>query len=637
MIQESHKETLGFQTEVMQLLDLMIHSLYSNKEIFLRELISNASDAVDKLRFEALSNSALSEGDTDFKIAVSYDKAARTITVADNGIGMSRQEVIDNIGTIAKSGTQEFFKALTGDQRKDANLIGQFGVGFYSSFVVADRVTLTTRRAGLAPDDAVRWESTGQGTYTIEPATQEHHGTEVVLHLREGEDDLLDGYRLRTIIRKYSDHISLPIVMPVEKSTSTETEADAESPSATEETVNRASALWSRPRAEITDEEYAEFYRHIAHEFGEPLAHVHSHMEGRYEYTLLLYIPEHAPFDLWNRGSRYGVKLYVRRVFIMDDAEQLMPPYLRFVRGVVDSSDLPLNVSREILQNNRVVESIRAGAIKKVLDLLKEMADTTPEKYQTFWKEFGNVIKEGVIEDHANRDAIARLLRFASTETSAETQHVSLENYVARMKDGQDKIYYLTAESFAGAKSSPLLEVFKKKGIEVLLLTDMIDSWVVTHLHEFDGKTLQSVAKGGLDLDKLADEQEKEEQAKDVAEFGSLTTRLKTALAERVKEVRVSTRLTDSPVCLVVDDHDLDTNLVRILQATGQSVPAGPPIMEINPHHPLLARVNRETDPGRLDSWAAILFDEAVLNDGGKLDDPAAFVTRLNDVLVSLG
>jgi len=622
------KETLGFQAEVKQLLDLMIHSLYSNKEIFLRELISNASDAIDKFRFEALSDATLYEDDTELKIHVSFNKEARTVTVSDNGIGMSRDEVIENIGTIAKSGTREFFQALTGDQRKDANLIGQFGVGFYSSFIVADKVTLLTRRAGLGAEHGILWESDGQGEYTLETVEKLGRGTEVTLHLREGEDELLSDYGLRSIIHKYSDHISLPIVM---KRESTEPDQPAE-----EETVNKASALWARSKNEITDEEYNEFYKHVAHDFTEPLARVHSRMEGKYEYTLLLYLPSRAPFDLWNRGSRHGVKLYVRRVFIMDDAEQLMPSYLRFVRGVIDSNDLPLNVSREILQNNKIIESIRAGAVKKVLDLLKTLAVSEKEKYATFWKEFGRALKEGVAEDTANQETIAKLLRFSTTATSSEVQDVSLEDYVSRMKEGQDKIYYITADTFAAAKNSPLLEIFRKKGIEVLLLSDIVDNWLVSNLFEFNGKPLQSIARGEVDLSKLEDQQEKEEQEKIAGEFKDLTTRLKDALKTKVKEVRVTSRLTTSPACLVADEHDLDANLKRLLKASGQKIPDSPPIFEINPQHPLLVRLKDETDQSRFEDWSSILFEQAILSDGGQLEDPVSFVNRLNDLLVAL-
>ncbi len=628
MSTETHKETLGFQAEVKQLLDLMIHSLYSNKEIFLRELISNASDAEDKLRFEALSNSALYEDDSELKIRISYSKEDRTITIADNGIGMSRDEVVENIGTIAKSGTREFFQSLTGDQRKDANLIGQFGVGFYSAFIVADRVTLTTRRAGLPADQGVRWESTGQGDYTLENLDKPGRGTEVTLHLREGEDEFLSGYQLRTIIRKYSDHITLPILMLAE------TSEEGQEP--TEETVNQAAALWARSKNEITKEEYTEFYKHVGHDFTDPLAYVHSRMEGKYEYTLLLYIPARAPFDMWNRDSRHGVKLYVRRVFIMDDAEKLMPGYLRFVKGVIDSNDLPLNVSREILQHNKIMEGIRAGAVKKVLSMLEDLAANEKEKYATFWKEFGRAFKEGVDEDQSNRDTVARLLRFTTTNSTSETQDVSLDEYISRMKEGQDKIYYLTADTYVAAKSSPLLEIFRKKGIEVLLLSDVVDNWVVGSLTEYQGKQLQSVAKGEMDLTKLEDEQEKEQYEKTATEYKELTERIKTALSEKVKEVRVTNRLTTSPACLVADEFGLDASFERILKAAGQKLPSSKPIFEINPQHAIINRMREEADQSRFDDWSAILFDQAVLSDGGQLEDPMGYVTRLNELLVSL-
>lgn len=623
MTVEAHKETLGFQAEVKQLLDLMIHSLYSNKEIFLRELISNASDAIDKLRFEALSDSALYENDPDFKIRVSFDKEARTITVSDNGIGMTRDEVIENIGTIAKSGTREFFQALTGDQRKDASLIGQFGVGFYSSFIVADKVTLTTRRAGFGPEHGVRWESNGEGEYTLETIDHPGRGTEVTLHLRADEDELLSNYQLRSIITKYSDHISLPIVMKVEGKEE-------------EETVNRASALWSRSKNEISDEEYNEFYKHVAHDFTEPLARVHSRMEGKYEYTLLLYVPSRAPFDMWNSNRRYGVKLYVRRVFIMDDAEQLMPPYLRFVRGVVDSNDLPLNVSREILQHNRVIETIKAGATKKVLGLLEDMAANQPEKYASFWKEFGRVLKEGVAEDSSNKDTIAKLLRFSTTHTDNEDQNVTLEEYISRMKEGQDKIFYITADSFAAAKNSPLLEIFRKKGIEVLLLSDIIDNWLVSNLFEFQGKQLQSVSRGEVDLSKLEEPEEKAQHEKATSEFKDLLERIKSKLGDKVKDVRLTNRLTSSPACLVADENDLDSSFLRILKAAGQKVPESKQILEINPEHPILARMRNEVDDQRFDDWSQILFEQAVLSDSGQLQDPVSFVNRLNGLLVAL-
>jgi molecular chaperone HtpG len=627
------KETLGFQAEVKQLLNLLAHSLYSQKEIFLRELISNASDACDKLRFEAMGDPVLYENDPDLYIRVTYDKAARTITVADNGIGMSRQEVIENIGTIAKSGTREFLERLTGDQARDAHLIGQFGVGFYSSFIVADRVTLITRRAGLTPEHGVRWESTGEGEYTIETVERPQRGTEVILHLREGEDDLLSGERLRAIIRKYSDHITLPIRMPKE-----EWDKDRREylPKGEDETVNRASALWTRPKGEISREQYEEFYKHVAHDVEPPLAWVHARMEGKTEYTLLLYIPSRAPFDLGDREHRRGVKLYVRRVFIMDDAEQLVPYYLRFVRGVVDAADLPLNVSREMLQQSKDIETIRAGCVRRVLGLLEELAQNEPEKYAVFWREFGRVLKEGVGEDPANRDRIARLLRFASTHADADAQTVSLADYVSRMKEGQEKIYYLTAESFPAARNSPHLEVFRKKGVEVLLLYDRVDEWVVANLPAFEGKPLQSVAKGELDLGKLEDEAERKGREREERESRELVSRLQGALGERVKEVRVSHRLTESPACLVVDAHAIGMNLERLLKLAGQKVPPARPILEINPRHPLVERLKKEPPGDRFTDWAHLLFEQALLAEGGQLDDPGAFVRRLNQLMLAL-
>lgn len=631
MTVEAHKETLGFQTEVKQLLQLMIHSLYSNKEIFLRELISNASDAVDKLRFEALADDALFEGDSDFRIRVTYDKDARIITVTDNGIGMNRQEVIDHIGTIAKSGTAKFLESLTGDQAKDAQLIGQFGVGFYSTFTVADRVTLTTRRAGLTAEHGVRWESTGEGEYTLETVEQLTHGTEVVLHLHEGDDEFLDGFRLRNITCKYSDHITLPILMPKENSGE-----DADKPTEPEwETVNRASALWARPRNEITEEEYKEFYKHIAHDFEDPLAWTHSHVEGKYEYTSLLCLPARAPFDLWNREQqRHGIKLYVRRVFVMDDAEQLMPNYLRFVRGVIDSSDLPLNVSREILQRNKAIDNIRAGSVKKILDLLENMAKNDTEKYVIFWREFGQVLKEGPGEDFANREKIAGLLRFSSTFSDSEEQAVSLTDYVGRMKEGQKDIYYVSAESFAAAKSSPHLEIFRKKEIEVLLLSDRVDEWLVSSLNEFDGKPLKSVTQGELDLGELGDKEEKVEQEKVGKEYAEVIEKIKTTLGDAVNTVRLTQRLTDSPTCLVSGEQDMSGNLERILKAAGQHVPDNKPTLELNPEHPLLHKLKQETDARCFDDLAWVLFDQAMLTEGGQLDDPTSFVKRLNELLL---
>jgi molecular chaperone HtpG len=629
----STKETLGFQAEVKQLLDLMIHSLYSNKEIFLRELISNASDACDKLRFEAMTDAALFESDGELKIRVTFDKAARTITVADNGIGMSRDEVVANIGTIAKSGTHEFFKSLTGDQAKDAHLIGQFGVGFYSSFIVADRVTLVTRRAGMGAEHGVRWESDGQGEYSLETVDKPARGTEVTLHLREGEDDLLSGYRLRSIIRKYSDHITLPILMQKE-----EWDKDKNENVLKEETeqVNQASALWARPKSEITDEQYQEFYKHVSHDFEAPLTWGHARVEGKTEYTQLLYIPAHAPFDLWDRDHRHGVKLYVRRVFIMDDAEHLMPAYLRFVRGVIDSNDLPLNVSREILQESKVVETIKAGSVKRVLGLLEDMAENDKDKYTKVWKEFGRVLKEGPGEDFANRERIAKLLRFSSTQNDSVDQTVSLADYISRMKEGQDKIYYITADTFAAAKNSPHLEIFRKKSIEVLLLHERVDEWLSSNLTEFEGKHLQSVAKGDLDLGKLADEAEKKEQEEQAGEFKELTDKIQKVLGEQVKEVRVTHRLTASPACLVSDQYGMSMNLERMLKAAGQNVPTAKPILEVNPTHPIVQGLKYEPDEIRFGDWSHILFDQALLAEGGQLEDPGTFVKRLNELMLAL-
>ena len=633
MSETTQRETLGFQAEVKQLLDLMIHSLYSNKEIFLRELISNASDAADKLRFEAIATPALYGDDPELRIRVSFDKAARTVTIADNGIGMSRDEVIGNIGTIAKSGTREFFDALTGDQARDANLIGQFGVGFYSAFIVADRVTLETRRAGLDPDQGVRWESSGGGDYTIEPADLPQRGTAVTLHLREGEDEFLAGWKLRDVLRRYSDHITLPIVMKKEqwdeaKSEQVTTDED--------EQVNQASALWARPRTEITREQYEAFYQHVAHDHEAPLAWTHARVEGRQEYTELLFIPARAPFDLWDRDHRRGVKLYVRRVFIMDDAEQLLPAYLRFVRGVIDSADLPLNVSREILQQSRDVEAIRSGSVKKVLGVLDDLAANEQEKYTTFWSEFGRVLKEGIGEDVGNRERIARLLRFASTHLDTDVQSVSFADYIARMKEGQDRIYFITADSFAAVKNSPHLEVFRKKGVEVLLLSDRIDEWVVSHLTEVEGKTLQSVAKGDLDLGKLEDEQEKASKQQTVEEYKDLIERIGKALGGQTREVRVTHRLTESPACLVADEHGMGNNLERLLKAAGQKVPDSKPVLEINPMHPLVRRLKAEVAGTRFDDWSHILFDQALLAEGGQLEDPGTFVKRINSLLLDL-
>ena len=626
----ANRETMGFQTEVKQLLQLMIHSLYSNREIFLRELVSNASDACDKLRFEGLHNAALFEDDSELAIRIAYDKTARTLTIGDNGIGMNRDEVISNLGTIAKSGTREFFSSLSGDQQKDANLIGQFGVGFYSAFIVADKVVVLTRRAGEHPDQGVRWESDGGGEFDIEMVNKPARGTEITLHLREGQDDLLAGYKLREIIRKYSNHIVQPILMKKE-----EWKDGAQQIGDEDETVNQASALWARSKNDISEDEYKEFYKHVGHDYDEPLAWSHARVEGRQEYTQLLYIPTHAPFDLWDRNARHGIKLYVRRVFIMDDAEQLMPLYLRFVRGVVDSADLPLNVSREILQESKDIEAIRKGCTGKVLGLLADMAEKEPEKYTTFWNEFGRVLKEGVGEDFANKDKIAGLLRFATTHSDTADETVSFADYIARMKEGQDKIYYVSAEAFNAAKNSPHLEVFRKKGIEVLLFSERVDEWMLSYLTEFDGKQLASVAKGDLDLGKLEDEAEKKAQEKEADEFKPLVEKIKASLGGRVKEVRVTHRLTDSPACLVADEHDPSGNLARMLKAAGQKVPDSQPILEINPKHPVVLRLKSEEK--RFDDWAAVLFDQAQLAEGGQLDDPAAFVKRINQLMLEMG
>lgn len=631
---ESFKpETMGFQAEVKQLLQLMIHSLYSNKEIFLRELISNASDAADKLRFEAINDASLYGDDSELKIRVTLDKAARTITIADNGIGMSREEAISHLGTIAKSGTKEFFGKLSGDQQKDAALIGQFGVGFYSGFIVADKITVDTRRAGLAASDAVRWESAGEGDFTVTAIDKADRGTSITLHLREGEDELLSGWKIKSIITKYSDHISLPIQMLKEewdeekKDMVTKDEWD---------NVNQASAIWTRSKSDITDEQYKEFYKHVSHDYSDPLNWTHNKVEGRSEYTQLLYIPLRAPFDLWDRNKRGGLKLYVKRVFIMDDAEQLLPIYLRFVKGVVDSADLPLNVSREILQESRDVKAIREGCTKRVLGMLEELANSDEQadkdKYSSFWKEFGQVLKEGIGEDAPNKERIAKLLRFASTHQDSTEQSVSLADYLSRAKEGQDKIYFVTAESYTAAKNSPHLEIFKKKGVEVLLLTDRVDEWMLSFLTEFDGKELQSVAKGGLDLGQLEDEAEKQEHEKTTEEYKELVGKIAESLKDKAKEVRVTFRLTDSPACLVADDGDLSGNLARMLKAAGQAAPESKPILEINPQHALVQKLKYETS--RFDDWAHLLFDQALLAEGGQLEDPATFVKRLNSMLV---
>ena len=627
----SSKETLGFQAEVKQLLQLMIHSLYSNKDIFLRELISNASDAADKLRFEALTDSALYENDPELRIRIAFDRDARTVTITDNGIGMNREEVISHIGTIAKSGTREFFSQLSGDQKKDAALIGQFGVGFYSAFIVADRVTLTTRRAGLGTEHGVRWESEGAGDYTLETVTRPQRGTEIVLHLRDGEDEFLSDYKIKSVIRTYSDHITLPIVMK-----KTEWKDGVEVPTEEDETVNRASALWARAKKDVTEDEYREFYKHVAHDFENPLAWSHNRVEGKQDYISLLYVPARAPFDLYDRDRRHGIKLYVRRVFIMDDAEQLMPAYLRFVRGVIDSADLPLNVSREILQSSKDIDAIKSGSVKKVLGMLEDLAANQPEQYAEFWKQFGRVMKEGPGEDFANKERIAGLLRFASTHADTDAQVVSLKDYVGRMKEGQTAIYAIAADSFAAAKHSPHLEIFRKKGIEVLLLSDRVDEWLMSNLAEFDGKPIKSVAKGDLDLGALEDEAEKTAQKEAEASMKPLVERIKATLGERVKDVRVTHRLTDSPACLVTGESDMSANLERLLKAAGQAAPTVKPTLEINPAHTLVTRMNAEADEDRFADWAHLVFDQALLAEGGQLDDPASFVRRLNGLLAML-
>ena len=628
MTVEAQKETLEFQTEVSQLLHLMVHSLYSNKEIFLRELISNGSDACDKLRFEAISDQALFENDSDLQIQLELNADARTITVRDNGIGMSREEVIHNIGTIAKSGTREFFESLTGDQAKDAKLIGQFGVGFYSSFIVADKVTLITRRAGMGPEHGVRWESDGSGGYSIENLDKKTRGTEVILHLRDGGDEFTNSWRLRSIITKYSDHIPLPVNIKKED--------DKGKPTDEWETVNKASALWARPKSEITEEEYKEFYKHVGHDFQDPLVWTHNKVEGKQEYTTLLYVPSKAPFDLFDREQMHGIKLYVQRVFIMDDAEHLMPRYLRFVRGVVDSNDLPLNISREILQNNKLIDGIRAGSVKKVLSLLEEMAKNDTDTYQAFWKEFGKVMKEGPAEDYANREQIAKLLRFASTHTGTEDQTVSLEDYLSRMKAGQDKIYHITADSFAAAKNSPHLEIFRKKEVEVLLLHDRVDEWLVSNLREFEGKSLQSVAKGDLNLGDIESEEDKQAHKKIEKEAKDIVKRIKKVLGDKVEDVRVSHRLTNSPACIVLNEHDMALYMQHLLKQAGHSMPTSKPVLEINPTHPMVERMKDQSDENRFADWTSLLFDQAILAEGGQLEDPARFVSRLNELMFGM-
>ncbi|WBA83877.1 molecular chaperone HtpG [Endozoicomonas sp. GU-1] len=637
MAVETKKETLGFQTEVKQLLHLMIHSLYSNREIFLRELISNASDAADKLRYLALKNSELLESDPNLDVRVDYDKDANTVTIADNGIGMNRDDVITHLGTIAKSGTSDFLKTLTGDQKKDSQLIGQFGVGFYSAFIVADKVTVETRKVDT--EEAVRWVSDGSGEFTVEPITKDKRGTTIILHLKPEAEEYADGWRLRNIIRKYSDHISMPILMRKEEMPATEEENEEEKDKdkAPEwETVNTAKALWTRSRSDISDEEYKEFYKHISHDHTDPLKWSHNRVEGKLEYNSLLYIPAKAPFDLYNRDMQKGLKLYVQRVFIMDQAEEFLPMYLRFIKGVVDSNDLSLNVSREILQKDPAVDSMKTALTKRVLDMLEKLAKKEPEQYASFWQEFGQVLKEGPAEDYANRERIAKLLRFSSTESQGIEQDQSLEGYVSRMQEGQDKIYYITAETPKAAANSPHLEVFRKKGLEVLLLSDRVDEWLMSHLFEFDGKAFVDIGRGDLDLGKLDSEEEKQAQEEAAKENEDLVKRISDVLGADVESVRVTHRLTDSPACLVVGQNDMGMQMRRIMEAAGQSMPESKPIFEINPEHPLIGRLDKEADEDRFADLTRVVFDQASLAAGGQLDDPAAYVQRLNKLLLEM-
>ncbi|MCP4284294.1 MAG: molecular chaperone HtpG [Gammaproteobacteria bacterium] len=638
MTVEAHKETMEFQAEVSQVLNLVIRSLYSNKEIFLRELISNASDAAEKLRFEALTDDALYEDDPNLRIRVSVDKERRTVTISDNGVGMSRQEVSDTIGTIANSGTRKFLEAMSGDQAQDSQLIGQFGVGFYSAFIVADKVKLVTRRAGSGSEHGVRWESDGEGAYTIETVDKAGRGTDITLHLREDESEFAEGFRLRSIINKFSDHVAIPVEMLEEQFGAEENEEgeEKEKKAPEWEQVNKGTALWMRNKSDISDEEYNEFYKHIGHDFEDPLAHVHNRVEGKNEYSSLLFIPGRAPFDLWDREQKHGVKLYVHRVFIMDEADKLMPRYLRFVKGVVDSDDLPLNVSRELLQHDKRIDSIRSANVKRVLGLLEKMAKNDAEKYAKFWKEFGNVLKEGPAEDFSNKEKIAGLMRFSSTKYDDKEALVSLDDYIERMQEKQEKIYYITGESHAAALHSPHLEVFRKKDVEVLLLTDRVDEWLVSHLSEFKGKHLQSVAKGQLDLGELEEKESKEEQDKIAEEHQGMVERITKVLGDAVKEVRISNRLTESPACLVVGDFDMSANLQRVLKQMGQDAPETQPILEVNPTHPLVERMDQEADEDVFADLAKILFDQATLSEGGQLNDPSAFVHRLNKLIVNL-
>lgn len=633
---QPQSETLSFEAEVKQLLHLVTHSLYSNKEIFLRELVSNSSDAADKLRYDALSDSALYGDDSELKIWVDFDKEARTITLRDNGIGMSREEVIENLGTIASSGTRKFKELMDASKNSDSQLIGQFGVGFYSAFVVADRVVVRTRRAGMQPDQGVYWESKGEGEFTIKNIEMPNRGTEIVLHLKKDEDEFLDATRLRTIIKKYSDHIMLPIMMKKVEAPKDDKKEDDETVIPEDEVVNQANALWTLPKSKITDEQYDELYKQVSHDWKGALAHVHSKVEGKLEYTSVLYVPEQAPFDLWNREMLRGLKLYVKRIFIMDDVEHLMPMYLRFVKGVVDSNDLPLNVSREILQSDKIIDNIKSGCVKRVLSLLESLAEKDKEKYKTFWKQFGQVMKEGPAEDYANKDRIAKLMRFSSSHEGIEDQTVSFADYLSRMQEGQDKIYYVIADSFMAAKNSPLLEVFRKKNIEVLLLSDKVDEWLVSHLTEFDGKSLQSVAKGALDLGDMDDSETKEEKEKQEEAFKDYVGQMKETLKEQVKDVRITDRLVDSPACVVFDESDMSGHMQRLMAQAGQAMPESKPILEVNPKHPLILRIKSEQDNKRFDRWAEIMLSQALLAEGETLKDPAGFVKGLNELLLEI-
>ena len=636
MTTETKKETRGFETEAKQLLHLMIHSLYSNKEVFLRELISNASDAADKLRFEALSKPEIYENDSELKVQIDFDKVAGTVTVTDNGIGMNRDEVISNLGTIARSGTAQFLNLLSGDQQKDSQLIGQFGVGFYSAFIVALKVEVLTRKAGSPPTEGIRWVSSGEADYTIESIEKPARGTTVILHLRDDEKEFAESYRLKHIVKKYADHIAIPVLMP-KQDTGSADDAEKDTPAETVyEAVNAAQALWTRARTEIKDEEYKEFYKHVSHDFQDPLSWSHNKVEGKLEYTSLLYIPSKAPFDLWNRDGARGLKLYVQRVFIMDEAEQFMPLYLRFIKGIVDSNDISLNVSREILQKDPVVDSMRSALTKRALDMLAKLKKNNKEKYAGFWKEFGQVLKEGPAEDFANRENVARLLMFASTESSGSEQDQGLEEYVSRMKPEQEKIYYLIADSHKAAKNSPHLEIFRKKGIEVLLMSDRIDEWLMSHMHEFDGRQLQDVSRGSLDLGKLEDQEEKKDHEEVEKKFKSLVERIKNSLGEQVQQVRVTHRLTGSPACLVINEDEMGAQMRRIMEASGQPVPETKPNFEINPSHPLMMKLDTEQDEDRFADLVSVLFDQASLAEGRMLDDPASFTQRLNKLLLEL-